>query len=48
MHHPGKGGEVDLLLQRDDPAVEMNHHSITAVKGIDILLRNVHLRVSIR
>ncbi len=40
VHHPGKGGEVDLLLQKDDPAVEMDH-SVTAVKGMDISSSNL-------
>ncbi len=32
VHPPGKGGEVDLLLQRGNPTVEMDHHSVSAVR----------------
>ncbi len=32
MHHLGRGGKVDLLLQKGNPTVEMDPHSVTAVK----------------
>ena len=33
VHNPGKGGGFDLLLQRDVPAVKMDHCSVTAARG---------------
>ncbi len=48
VHHPRKGGEIDLRLQRSDTTVEMDHHNATAVKGMDILPGNVHPWISTR
>ncbi len=48
VHHPGKGGVAGLLMQRGSPIVEMGHYSVTAVKGMAISPRIVHLRISKR
>ena len=48
VHHRGKGGTADLLLQKDSPIVEMGRCSVSAVKAMVILQRTVTLKVSIR
>ncbi len=48
VHHPGKFGAADFLLQKADAEVEICHCSVTTVKGMAISPRTVHLRISIR
>ncbi len=48
VHYPGKGGMVNLLLQKGDPAFEMDHPSVSAVRGMGILPWNVHPGICIR
>ncbi len=36
VHHSGKGGMADLLLQKGGPVIKMDHHSVTTVKGMAI------------
>ncbi len=48
VHCSERGDEVDLLLWKGDPAVGVECHSVTSVKGMDISQGNVHLRISIK
>ncbi len=48
MPRPGKGGRVDLLLQRGAPTVKMNHSSVTTAKDMGILMRGAGTKGFIR
>ncbi len=48
VHHPGKGGVANLLLQKDGTVVEMGQCSVIIVKDMAIFLRTVPLMTSIR
>ncbi len=48
VHHSGKGGRADLLLQKGAPVVKMSRHSVIAIKDMVISLGTLPLRISIR
>ncbi len=44
VHHPGKGGVADFLLQKGGPIIKMGQCSVIVVKDMVISLRTVPLR----